>query len=299
MPAPDQPWLRILPCLDSDEMAECRRRELDLPRSKAAALGESAVEAARLGHYVSGINRTVDWRQLVQAAKQATFSLPPDAPLPQPSTAASNETLIQVTNETTLGAAQRLIRQGMKPLALNFANGIQPGGGFLTGARAQEETLCRSSALFQTLVGDRMYSEHRKRERADSTDWAILSPDVPVFRSDDGTELESPWLLSVISCAAPYAPDVGQPESGDLLQNRIRRVLQIANAWGYSSLILGAWGCGAFENDPCRTAKDFRSAIEHEFRQVFSHVVFAITDWSRERRYLGPFRDVFRPTAGG
>lgn len=288
--------LRILPCLDSDEMAECRRRELDLPRSKAAALGTSAVAAAKQGHYVYGIDKKVHWSPQVQAAYAAKVSIPPSAQLPKPPMTSFDETHIQVTNETTFGASQRLMRNGMRPVALNFANGIHPGGGFLHGARAQEETLCRSSALYHTLVDDRMYAEHLKRPLSDSTDWAIYSPNVPVFRTDDGTELEEPWLLSFITCAAPYAPDIGQPESGDLLQKRIHRVLEIAHAYGYSSLVLGAWGCGAFENDVYRTAKDFRTAIENEFHRAFATVVFAITDWSHERRYLGPFRDIFRTT---
>ena len=180
----------------------------------------------------------------------------------------------------------------MRPLALNFANGIEPGGGFLRGARAQEEVLCRSSALYQTLVGDPMYQVHRRRPRPDSTDWAIYSPGVPVFRLDDGTALQHPWLLSVITCAAPYAPDIGQPLSGDLLQQRIRRVLAIAWSYGHAALVLGAWGCGAFANDPHRTARDFRQALEHDFRGAFAYIVFAITDWSPERTFLGPFRDV-------
>jgi uncharacterized protein (TIGR02452 family) len=138
-----------------------------------------------------------------------------------------------------------------------------------------------------------MYEEHAKRRRPDSTDWAIYSPDVPVFRNDDGTELNQPWLLSFITCAAPVAIKIGQPEAGDLLQQRIQRVLAIAQAFGYSTLVLGAWGCGAFSNDPHRTAADFRAALENEFRGAFSDIVFAITDWSPERRFLGPFRDVF------
>ncbi len=82
-------------------------------------------------------------------------------------------------------------------------------------------------------------------------------------------------------------------ESGDLLRQRIHRVLSIACALGYSTLVLGAWGCGAFENDVRRTARDFRSTLENDFPGVFAEVVFAITDWSRERVYLGPFRDTF------
>ena len=110
---------------------------------------------------------------------------------------------------------------------------------------------------------------------------------------DDGTELQRPWLLSFITCAAPYAPAIGQPQAAYLLQQRIHRVLAIARAYGYSVLVLGAWGCGAFANDPQRAAIAFRQALEHEYSGAFSEVVFAIADWSAERKFLGPFRDVF------
>jgi uncharacterized protein (TIGR02452 family) len=91
------------------------------------------------------------------------------------------------------------------------------------------------------------------------------------------------------------APALGQPRAGDLLQARIRRVLAIARAFGYSALVLGAWGCGAFGNDPERTARDFKTALAEQ-AGTFAEVVFAISDWSPERRYLGPFRDLL---AGG
>ena len=152
----------------------------------------------------------------MESARRARVSLPPEAPLPSPAPAPFPETRVQVTNETTFLASRRLVDAGHRPLALNFANGIHPGGGFLHGSRAQEEVLCRSSALHSTLVGDPMYAAHRQRSRPDSTDWAILSPDVPVFRTDDGTELEQPWLLSFLTCAAPVAKSIGQPESGVL-----------------------------------------------------------------------------------
>ncbi len=71
------------------------------------------------------------------------------------------------------------------------------------------------------------------------------------------------------------------------------RVLSIARAYGYAELVLGAWGCGAFGNDPRQAARDFRNALEGEFNGAFREVVFAITDWSPERRFLGPFRDTF------
>jgi uncharacterized protein (TIGR02452 family) len=286
--------LKILPCLDSDDMAAARKRELDIPYDIAAELGQSAVEAAEQGYYKQPDGVHIDWLNFVQAACSRKVSIPPTAVLPAVDSPGFAETCVQVTNETTLGAARRLADRGLKPLALNFANGTHPGGGFLTGALAQEEALCRSSALYQTLLGDPMYQAHLNRPRPDSTAWAIYSPDVPIFRADDGSVLEQPWLLSFITCAAPYAPMIDQPESGDLLQQRIHRVFEIAQAYGYTALILGAWGCGAFYNDTARTARDFRTALETEFEGAFSDVVFAVTDWSPERRFLGPFRRVFR-----
>lgn len=284
--------LTLQPCIDSPEMAAARRRELDIPRYLAAPLGHSAVAAARDGYYLDEAGNKVELQGFVSAAFAAKRSIEPDASLPTVERASFAETRVRVANETTLGASLQFVQSGMRPLALNFANGIQPGGGFLGGARAQEEVLCRSSTLHQTLVDDPMYASHRKRPLPDSTDWAIYSPDVPIFRKDDGTQLTRPWLLSFITCAAPYAPKIGQPEAGDLLQIRIHRVLEIARAFGYSSLVLGAWGCGAFHNDPKRTAIDFRDALEGEFAGAFSDVVFAISDWSAEKRFLGPFRDV-------
>ena len=93
----------------------------------------------------------------------------------------------------------------------------------------------------------------------------------------------------VLGCA--YT--IGRPQSRPLLRSRIHRVLHIANAMGYESLVLGAWGCGAFGNDPETTAADFKSALAGDFRYCFAEVAFAIADWSPERRFLGPFRDAF------
>ena len=285
--------LRILPCLDSNDLANLRRRELDIPRNRARDLGRSAAEAARVGYYETDTGKRVHWGDALRAACLAKISIPPDDALPFSHRVPLEETRVQVVNETTLGVAFRMFTEGLRPLALNFANGIKPGGGFLSGARAQEEVLCRSSGLYQTLVGDPMYAAHAQRPMPDSTDWAILSPDVPVFRRDDGQSLDDPWPLSLLTCAAPYAPGVGQPQAADLLQARIHRVFAIAHSQGYTSLVLGASGCGAFGNDAKRTAADFRLALKGDFEGAFAEVVFAITDWSPERRYLRPFCDTF------
>ena len=263
-----------------------------MPRDRARELGVSAVQIARRGWYLHEEAR-VEIAPMVEASVAGKRSLPPEQHLDAPAPPAFSETHVQVVNETTMQAGKRLIAGGRRPLALNFANGIQPGGGFLNGARAQEETLCRSSALYLSLEDDPMYAVHAERPRPDSTDWAIFSPSVPFFRSDDGSELPEPWCLDILTCAAPYAPGVGWDESAELLRLRILRVLAIAQSMAFDSMVLGAWGCGAFHNDPATVALDFRTALVGDFSGAFDHVVFAITDWSVDRRYLSPFREVF------
>ena len=105
----DVSQLHLLPCLDSEQMAASRRRELSIPRDVAAALGRSAVAAAREGRYVTEAGQAVMWHDAVHAACAAKRSIPPDATLPRHTRRAFTETRVQVTNETTLGASRRLV----------------------------------------------------------------------------------------------------------------------------------------------------------------------------------------------
>jgi uncharacterized protein (TIGR02452 family) len=285
--------ITTLPARDGRELAEARRRELDLEPGEAMRRAHQAIEAMQRGWYVGPQGEQVHWREAIDHAVASKSSIPGGGTLPRANRERVAETLVCVANETTLAAARELRSRGRDPLALNFANGIEPGGGFLRGARAQEEALCRSSALYATLHGDPMYEAHRKLPAGESSAWCIVSPDVPVFRADDGAPLAAPWLCSFVTCAAPYEPVVGAPRSALLLHDRIHRVLEVASAHGYDSLVLGAWGCGAFGNHPTTTAKAFRTALESDLGQSFGEVVFAICDWSPERRFLQPFRDVF------
>ena len=120
-----------LPPMDSDDLAEICRRDSIMPRHIAAELGQSAVAAARAGVYQDTSVRPVVWRDAVNHAVAARISLPHDHPLPPCRPPRHDSTIIQVANETTMVSAQRAQTQGLRPLALNFANGIHPGGGFL------------------------------------------------------------------------------------------------------------------------------------------------------------------------
>ena len=179
---------------------------------------------------------------------------------------------------------------------LNFASATSPGGGFLSGARAQEESLARSSGLFRALQDRDMYAYHREKDDAMYSDYVIYSPAVPVFRTDTGDLLEKPWDLSIVTCPAVngaaiarYAPE-RLSEIPDVMTARTTKMLAVAAEQGTRRFILGAWGCGAFGLDPEMMASIFRDAITGPFLGVFDELVFAITDWSPEQRFIGPFR---------
>ncbi|PKL96169.1 MAG: TIGR02452 family protein [Gammaproteobacteria bacterium HGW-Gammaproteobacteria-8] len=287
--------LKFLPAEDSPAHAESAKRRLWLERRYAIWLGETAAQLCRTRGIHDGaaldlaeaIGPTIG--PAIDRAVELKQSIGPDQPLPVADEALFASTRVRVVNDTTLAVTRRLSARDETTAALNLANGIEPGGGFLVGSLAQEESLCRSSALYATLEGDPMYQAHRRQDNPhESSAWIIRSPQVPVFRNDDGSGLEAPWCANFLTCAAPFAPMVGQPRSHELLDQRIGRLLALASAFGHRSLVLGAWGCGAFQNDPAVVARLFQTHLER-YAGLFSEVVFAITDWSEERRTFGPF----------
>jgi uncharacterized protein (TIGR02452 family) len=191
------------------------------------------------------------------------------------------------------------VAQGDRVVALNFAAARHPGGGWLTGARAQEESLARASGLVACIADDPMYARHAQMQDALSTSRAIYAPDVPVFRDDDGRLLDAPYLLSFISAPAVNAGVVlerdrsRRAEITAAMRERVSRVLAIAATHGHDALILGAWGCGVFKNEPAAVASVFAAALRGPFRGVFMTIVFAVLDTSPERRCIGPFERVF------
>jgi uncharacterized protein (TIGR02452 family) len=271
-----------------------------MPRDQAAELGQETVRILEAGRYVTASGQAVDVRESLRRCVEATRAYPPDQKLAGGGTPGGKPTAITVTNETTLAAARPLVEQGLRVVALNFASATAPGGGFLSGARAQEESLARSSGLYACLVGHPMYAFHRERRDATYTDYAIHSPDVPVIRTDDGALLERPWPCSFITCAAVNASAVLQrdpsrrPEILRAMRLRVGKVLAVAAAHAHETLVLGAWGCGAFGNDADEIAGLFREALAGPpFAGAFATVVFAVTDWSQERRFIGPFARAF------
>jgi uncharacterized protein (TIGR02452 family) len=272
---------------------------MNMTRSSAAQVGRDTVRILEACRYTNAAGEIVDIGDLVKRSVEGVRSFPPDHDLPtvQPGT---KQTQIEVKNESTLAAAQRLIQLGLRPVALNFASAKHPGGGFLSGALAQEESLARSSGLYACLVGNPMYDFHIAQSDPMYSNYAIYSPDVPVWRDDAGRLLPRPYLCSFITSPAVNAKVVldrnrsARPRIREAMRQRIGRVLSVAAMHGHEALVLGAWGCGVFGNDGREIAELFHQALSGDFRGVFGRVVFAILDSSAGQRFIGPFADVFK-----
>jgi uncharacterized protein (TIGR02452 family) len=212
-------------------------------------------------------------------------------------------TIFEVVNCTTLAAAHSLsgAEEEIDVLALNFASAKHPGGGFLSGARAQEESLARASGLYACIAPVRlMYETNKACATCLYTDHMIYSPRVPVLRDDEGQLLGEPYLVSFLTAPAVNLgalKPAEQPRVATTMLARIEKLLSLAVIHGHTTLVLGAWGCGAFKNDPTAVAGWFHEQLVEKdtFAGAFQQVVFAILDWSPERRFIGPFERQFIP----
>jgi uncharacterized protein (TIGR02452 family) len=214
--------------------------------------------------------------------------------------APATATRVEVTNEASLAAARRL---GGPVGCLNFASAKNPGGGFLGGAEAQEESLARSSGLYHCLLGvPGFYSFHRSQRDPLYSDHAIFSPEVPVFRDERGALLARPYPVSFVTAAAPNAGALapGYPGAAllpEVLAARTARVLAVFWASGLRRLVLGAWGCGVFRNPPAFVAAAFAAQLgpSGAFGSRFEHVTFAVLDRAPGTPTLRAFADALDP----
>ena len=219
-----------------------------------------------------------------------------------------------VSPKRTFEAASAYART-MKTCVLNFASASNPGGGVVNGSSAQEEALCRCSTLYFNLNTNEMwngfYSPHRAARDPIHNDDIIYTPRVVVFKSDTAfpTALpEGEWYeLDVISCAAPNLRE--QPNnrmnSGDgdrcaqvapdelrrIHEKRLARILDVAVANGEEAVVLGAFGCGAFRNDP-KVVAAAAAAVVPRYRTRFKVIEFAVYCRSDDTRNYDAFRAV-------
>ncbi|WP_354641744.1 TIGR02452 family protein [Kitasatospora camelliae] len=254
-------------------------------------------EIADRGGYRTPGGRPVEIAALLAAARAGTVSYAPTGEIAPPAeTTETAETTgarprgpltgpVEVTAEGSMEAARRLVAAGGERVAvLNFASARNPGGGYLRGAKAQEEDVCRTALLYRCLLeAPDYYEAHRASDDLRYSHRVIWSPDVPVIRDGRGELLAEPYTVSFLTSPAPNAGQLqlrsgGRPvDVAEVLVERAGRVLAVAAAHGARELVLGAWGCGVFRNDPAVVAEAFERALA-EYGAAFERVVFAVWD---------------------
>lgn len=200
-------------------------------------------------------------------------------------------TNITVTKETTTQAMRRLASKN--PVCLNFASGTTPGGGFLTGSNAQEESLARASTLYASIKSQKAFYSLNKRAKSPFySDAIIYSPGAVFFREENGDFLPVPYLGSVISSPAANirlslkSPDLMQ-SAREMMTFRIEKILDVALLNGHKTLVLGAFGCGVFGNNPVDVSSYFNKVMGGggKYENIFDEIVFAIPDIGKNERW--------------
>ena len=230
------------------------------------------------------------------------------------STPAANPPLhVRLIQSDTLDAAQELHSQQPKAriAVLNMASPLQPGGGVLRGAKAQEESLCMRSTLYPSLRPE--WYRHPR-------DAVIYTPDVLVFRSTEMKMLEAKdrFYVDVISCAAPRHPELSGGKDGtsvcyadaedeEMMTLKVKFVMRTAARMGVTHLVLGALGCGAYRNPIGQVANIMRKCLvgrgsgrpaEEDWRGAgIEQVVFAILDDSPAKVVWRAFVDELKDYA--
>ncbi len=267
----------------------CERGEYRLETDEVVSIAENlqqAIEGTR--HYTPEDFDSVFSRRAEVLSEQTT----------------SGPMTVRVENSTTFAAAKSLLSAdgAERVVCLNFASAKSPGGGFLSGSQAQEEALARASGLYPCINSVQAYYEtNRNCGTALYTDHMIYSPDVPVFRDDDDQLISDPFPVSIITAPAVNRGALMENSPGDgakvadVMRARIERVLSIAVAHGHRRIVLGAWGCGVFRNEPADVAQWFYERLYESpaFAGAFDSVIFAVLDGTPTRRFIKPFEARF------
>ena len=220
---------------------------------------------------------------------------------------------IIVSKKRTLEAASAYMDQ--KVAVHNFASATNPGGGVERGANAQEECICRCSSLYFNLtvpeMWDGFYRPHRLAQNPLHNDDIIYTPRVAVFKTDTARpkrmERKDWYQVDVITCAAPNlrehpsnlfnsgdgmkAVEISDAQLMQLHEKRLQRILDVAVMNEVETVVLGAFGCGAFANNPKVVATAARHVME-QYARAFRTIEFAIYCGPRDEQNYRDFQAI-------
>ena len=274
-------------------------------RKQRVELAKETVRIQEEGFYKTSEGETV---QLSEAIKQCNENsrifTQKDFPLKKTNKTYTTE--FEVTTEYSISACLRLAAEmpsDEKIACLNFASAKNPGGGMLNGSLAQEESICLCSCLYSCLTQfhDTFYEISRKDPRDGLYHTMLIySPRCVVFRNDvnyqlldsntttttaDETASNQSKLVrtSFITCPAvnkgvALSKNISEAVISGEMRARAELVLRVAMEMGEQVLVLGAWGCGVFHNQPRDVADMFARLLKSggSYEGVFRKVVFAV-----------------------
>lgn len=220
---------------------------------------------------------------------------------------------IIISKKGTLQAAKPYAKD-KRVAVLNFASYTQPGGAVELGASTQEESLCRCSTLFGVINSKYMHEKfygHSVRYLTEAMDLfqcevaqkardytcAIsYAPDILVFKEDGhgNPQLAKPdhYYVDVITSAAPRIPRTKQKKFSErdrqkyfnLYCERAEMIIEAAARKNADVLILGAYGCGAFNNPPELVARAF-AQITQKYRDYFDLIEYGVYPGTHPQNY--------------
>ena len=272
-----------------------------MQKSKRKETARRCLNILSEGFYINQKAQRIDIHPLQHAAVDGTILYTPDKlhvlladERPKPAFG----TEFVVNDLTTLDSVRAEYPADNRVLCLNFASARNPGGGFLKGSQAQEESIARATGLYPCLLkAEEYYVANRRHPSCIYTDHIIYAPDVPVLMDEDGNLLEKPITTTIITAPAVNTGVVMRQESDKIdeivprMRQRIDMVLAISLAQKHQTLVLGAWGCGVFRNDPIVIAGLFHELLTGKYVGQFRRVVFSV--YARDERFIRPFQDQF------
>ncbi|WOF98569.1 TIGR02452 family protein [Segatella copri] len=279
-------------------------------RRQLADVYQQTIDIVLEGHYTSENGEEVKLLDNTKMLRGSRFYTKPLDASNIP-TLAEGSTKIIVKNDDSIHCGHQLQQEGYNPVILNLASRRNPGGGVKNGSRAQEESLFRSTNLFLSMYRYAEYAEDYGLKKSKFQYpmpvrfGGIYVPYATVFRAgakDDFALLDTPYYMSFVAVAAINHPDLDRDgniceEDAALTKNKMRTMLRIGLLNGHDSIVLGAFGCGAFHNPPKHIARLFHEVIdEKEFKDKYKLIAFAILEDHNSPRggNLQPFIEEFK-----
>ncbi|MGM5630543.1 TIGR02452 family protein [Apibacter raozihei] len=269
--------------------------------------GQQALKIIDEGHYTLE-NKIIDIKEKIRLSVDASILYTPESfskfknDFERSICEKKYSTKISVVNKTTQQAIEDLIDKNMKIAALNFASAKNPGGGFLGNAKAQEESLTRASTLYPTLTKyyKEMYEFNRSRKTYLYSDYMIYSPEVIFFKDSDEYLLQDPYFADILTSPAVNLGAAAKNNPGELkyaeqtMRERLDKILSVFVVNRADAIVLGAWGCGVFRNNPEDVARYFCNYVKEggKYSQCFKKIIFAVYDRSKSQENISAFQKI-------